>query len=337
MCKVLLSLIIPVYNQELYIERCLSAIELQKSNKIEVIIIDDGSSDQSKNIISEYCYRNNNFYYFYQKNSGVSSARNFGLQKAQGTYVSFIDPDDKIRDDYVEKVLEVIQNKSIEMLCFNAKRVKFDGTKSNILTLNNARIKVYPHDGINGYLLGYLYDLIEAYVWNKIYNMNVIRKYHITFDCNQKICEDLLFNAEYIEHINEIETVNFSLYEYYIYKNSAIHGYKPYSVYQYIRFIDAFNHIAYKNNYVIPAHNLMSFYIGWWFSVIYDESFSKNYKLGWVKITKFLKEPYYVENFKNIKFFDLNMKQKIYYLFIKLHLSKMVYSILYVYNSILKK
>lgn len=92
------SIIVPVFNSELYLDACLESISNQKLQNYEVLLVDDGSTDKTKNICKKYL--SNKFKYFYQKNQGVSAARNFGLSVAQGKFIIFVDSDDTLKPDF---------------------------------------------------------------------------------------------------------------------------------------------------------------------------------------------------------------------------------------------
>ena len=100
----MVSVIIPVYNVEKYIDECLKSVVSQTYKNIEVIIINDGSTDKSEEIIRSYLDKYENITYIYQQNKGVSEARNLGLKNATGDYVLFVDSDDYIHKSMIEKM-----------------------------------------------------------------------------------------------------------------------------------------------------------------------------------------------------------------------------------------
>ena len=100
----LISIIIPVYNAEKYLLKCLNSVINQTYNNLEIILVDDESTDNSSKIYNEFAKNDNRIKIFHQKNKGVSSARNCGIDKARGKYIAFIDPDDEI-----ESNMEMIQ------------------------------------------------------------------------------------------------------------------------------------------------------------------------------------------------------------------------------------
>lgn len=122
------SLIIPVYNVEDYLEKCLDTVEQQTYKEAEIIIVNDGSTDNSPAIIDKYVARNANFKSFTIKNSGLGGARNFGMTKATGDYVIFLDSDDYIAPDCLEKFVAAAQNNDSDIVVCNFCDVKEDGT-----------------------------------------------------------------------------------------------------------------------------------------------------------------------------------------------------------------
>ena len=112
----LLSIIIPIYNLEDYIETCLESIVSQVKDDIEILLIDDGSTDSSKQICELFLKKYSYIKYFYQKNSGVSVARNVGLDKASGEYIMFVDGDDWFLPNTISKIVAKIKDKSFDMI-----------------------------------------------------------------------------------------------------------------------------------------------------------------------------------------------------------------------------
>lgn len=126
----LVSIIIPVYNSEKYLCKLFDSIVCQTSSCIEVIIVDDCSSDGSIGICREYCEKNSNFKLYEQPfNMGVSIARNLGLSKANGKYVLFVDSDDWLDRDYVKRMSDAMENKSVDFVVCGMIDVDIDDTK----------------------------------------------------------------------------------------------------------------------------------------------------------------------------------------------------------------
>ncbi len=116
----LVSVIIPVYNVEKYIEECIDSVLAQTYQNIEIILVDDGSTDSSGQICDNYAENNKHIYVIHQQNGGLSAARNAGLLKADGEYVYFLDSDDYISSDAIEKLVSITENDDSDVVFFDA-------------------------------------------------------------------------------------------------------------------------------------------------------------------------------------------------------------------------
>ena len=114
------SVIIPVYNVEKYLEECIDSVLAQTYQNIEIILVDDGSTDSSGLICDRYAEKNTNISVIHQKNSGLSAARNSGLNKANGDYIYFLDSDDYISADAIEKLFSIAENDKSDIVFFDA-------------------------------------------------------------------------------------------------------------------------------------------------------------------------------------------------------------------------
>ena len=199
----LISIVVPMYNAEISIERCIKSILNQSYNSYELIIIDDGSTDKSKEIVSKYIEKNDNIKYFYQNNRGVSSARNFGLSKCVGEYVCFIDADDYVDENYICTFKKnIIQN--TEMICC--------GYNINGKRISSNKNKVISFKKFEYYLLKKEY--FKGYLWNKIFSLNIIKENNISFNEDIHFGEDTLFCYKYMKCISSVTIISKSLYFY---------------------------------------------------------------------------------------------------------------------------
>ena len=129
-----ISVIIPVYNTEKYLRRCFDSVIAQDYKNLEIVIINDGSEDNSEQIINEYKKKYPELISYYKKeNSGVADTRNFGIEKAQGDYIMFLDSDDYI-DKALLKTLEEYVNKNIDLIKFKLQRVNEEGKTLEIVS-----------------------------------------------------------------------------------------------------------------------------------------------------------------------------------------------------------
>lgn len=209
----LVSVIVPVYNGGTELNRCIDSILNQTYQKIELILIDDGSTDSSLEICREYAAKDNRIRVLHQKNSGVAVARNRGLKEAKGEYVSFVDASDYVEPDYIEKLYRACSYNHCNLSMCNYAEVKGEEIeKADVLT----------KDGMisSAELLGdILYGRdIEGFCWGKIWKKDFIRHEFQKF----RYCEDILFFVENFSHTNEkIATVKKTMYYYVRQKDSV--------------------------------------------------------------------------------------------------------------------
>jgi glycosyltransferase involved in cell wall biosynthesis len=216
-----ISIIIPVYNVEKYLRRCIESILSQSINDFEVILVNDGSSDQSGSIADEYKSKANDqrIIVIHKENGGVSSARNAGLSVASGDYVWFVDGDDWIEPNALEEILSEIENLEVDLVVFGNARVGKNIRLVNSLTLNKPGL--YNFEILDFYKNYYFSNKVGFVPWNKIYRREVIRNNHILFDTEEAFGEDLLFNLYFYLNINTICFSNGVYYNYYVREGSA--------------------------------------------------------------------------------------------------------------------
>lgn len=206
----LVSVIVPAYNCEQYIEKCIKSIEDQDYSNLEIIIVNDGSTDTTVQKIKSIIEKDTRIIYLSQNNQGVSHARNAGLDVARGKYICFVDADDQIGDRYIEQLVNNIEN--CDMVTFY---LHSEQNKNSVIVMNDSKL-------MNELILN---NNIGGYPWNKIYKREIINKFNIRFDENIHVCEDLLFNVEYLQHINNaviIKSYTDPLYYYNIRQGSAL-------------------------------------------------------------------------------------------------------------------
>ena len=208
-----ISVIIPVYNAEEYIDICLNALIKQIKEDDEIILIDDGSTDNSEEKCKKYFEKQSNIKYFKVENGGPARARNIGIDKASGKYIIFLDSDDFIEDNYIEKMLNYIQNADLAICGY--KMVKEFNSKIETRSIPS---KLYNKENMIEILCNS--DMINI-LWNKIFKLDIIKNNGIKFDESEFRGEDLLFNLDYIKNITNIYVTEDVLYNY-IMKNSGL-------------------------------------------------------------------------------------------------------------------
>lgn len=218
-----ISIIIPVYNCEKYLHRCLDSILVQTFRDWECILIDDGSTDLSGKILDDYTEKDQRFIVFHKANGGVSSARNYGLDIANGDYIVFIDADDYVSKTYLQHLLYGISNDSDLSVSFSIKCNGFGDSIKEIY--NGATLTPYNYDRL-------FTDFDFAWhtsPWGKMYKKSIIEIKHLRFDEHLNIGEDLYFLYSYILNSSKIQITSFTDY-YYFYNNSNSLTKKTYSL-----------------------------------------------------------------------------------------------------------
>lgn len=204
------SIIIPVYNAEKYIIRCLESVLNQTYTNFEVLLIDDGSTDNSGKICDMYNRKDSRVSTYHQPNMGQSAARNSALMKAQGKYIVFIDADDYVADTLLEKTIPKMESEDIDILIFKHKEItdnglvpfvnEFEKKNININTLSIKKIRKLI-----------LMDEISNLMWNKIYKKSIWDSLRFpTGYCYEDlyICPELFLNAKKIKYLSTILYIN---------------------------------------------------------------------------------------------------------------------------------
>ena len=203
----MLSVIIPCYNCEKTIVKCyesvIKSIKHSSIENYEIIFINDGSSDKTIDILSEISVCNHSVVIINQKNKGVSTARNKELQISKGDWISFIDSDDTVNENFYAVMMDDCKEVDI-IVC---------GVMSKIHPrLNGGEIKLNKETYINKIL----YDLnVFGYVWNKIYRKEIIQTNDIKFLDNVMFMEDKYFNLQYAHYVNSAKIIQENLYNYF--------------------------------------------------------------------------------------------------------------------------
>ena len=222
------SVIIPVYNVEKYIDRCLKSIISQNYDDLEIIVIDNGSTDSSGSICDTYASEYSNISVYHIENHGVSVARNFGLAKAQGEFICFVDADDYLVGNLFSNMENQLDSE-LDLLVFSY----YNSLEKN-LSETTRSAKILPIEGkkdrnqfIALFTGLFLSDMMYT-VWNKIYRREFLEEHRIMFE-QYELGEDVRFNLNVFECVH---TISFSKTCYYVYvsgrTNSAMGQYNPY-------------------------------------------------------------------------------------------------------------
>lgn len=216
--KSLISIVVPVFNVEDRLNQCIKSIINQTYDNLEIILVNDGSTDKSLEICKKYENIDNRIKLISIDNNGVSNARNVGIKNATGKYIGFVDSDDYIDDDMFELLYRGIEDNNGDLSIIgyqiettNNKVIKNTNLNYNknieIMTKNQAYEKILDK------------NLFQGYCWNKLFKAELLKD--ILFDVNIYICEDLLFVCEYLQRCNTIVYNSKNCYHYIYYSNSS--------------------------------------------------------------------------------------------------------------------
>ena len=220
-----ISIIIPVFNVEKYLKRCVDSILEQKNNNFEIILVDDGSTDKSPEICDLYADQYSNVLVIHKVNSGPSDARNAGLDLATGEWVMFVDSDDYVRNDCFEKILRSLSNR-VDLLIFGSSFFDETGQLIKQSTLDNSTFVLYGEQQKLDFVIQQLLMCKVGWeVWGKVFKRNLIEKYQLRFPKNIMIAEDQLFCVCYCMHSSLINIIKDHLYCYTVRQNSIMSDY----------------------------------------------------------------------------------------------------------------
>lgn len=215
----LVSIIAPVYNAESYLTRCIDSILRQEYKNFELLLIDDGSTDQSGKMCDDYAKRDIRIRVYHRENSGVSASRNFALGLCQGSYIQFLDSDDWITTDSTKLLVRSALETKCDLVIADFYRVvgervsqKGDIEEDVILTREQFAEHMMENPA----------DFYYGVLWNKLYRRDIIEENQIRMDPAISWCEDFLFNLEYIRHADTFYALQAPVYYYFKRKGSLV-------------------------------------------------------------------------------------------------------------------
>lgn len=213
----MVTVIIPAYNCESTIVRCVTSVINQTYKDLEVIVVNDGSVDNTGNIVSNLCVKDSRINLITQPNGGVSTARNCGIAAAKGEFITFVDSDDYIQPTFVEELMAMYAPGLLPVVNFS------DGVSSKgILPIADEEMITIDLGSIDeDYLTGIIGRKIGFCIWNKLFSRDVLVKENIWFDKNIQIGEDMIFMFRYLCHCESISVNSAPLYNYVVNTDSA--------------------------------------------------------------------------------------------------------------------
>ena len=205
------SVIIPVYNSENAIERCISSVLYQEFKDLEIIVVDDGSTDQSGKILDKLANEDSRLRIIHTENKGVSAARNLAIKEAKGTYIQFMDADDYIPTDSTKMLVRTMEENHCDLVIADFYRVVGDNVarkgsirSDDVLTLQQFAECMMDSPS----------DFYYGVLWNKLYRRDLIQDNQLEMDESLNFCEDFIFNMEYLLHTKTIKPLQVPIYYY---------------------------------------------------------------------------------------------------------------------------
>lgn len=221
------SIIIPIYNVEKYIEKCLESIDNQNYDDYEIILVNDGSTDDSAHICESFVARSNSSYQIInQENGGLAAARNTGLLAANGQWIVFVDSDDYVSADFLKVLDNAIAKEPADLYSFNHNRVDAEGNfvEKKLYAVENTTLGFKTEEDMTKFICS---DFINYNLgweaWGMIYKRSIIQGNNIIFQNTKDVfAEDLCFALEYLMHTKKICVLCNLLYNYRIRPGSLI-------------------------------------------------------------------------------------------------------------------
>lgn len=311
-----ISIIVPVYNVEKYLSKCIDSIIEQTFMDWELLLIDDGSPDNSGKICDEYAQKDSRIRVFHKPNGGVSSARNLGLDKAEGKWVTFIDSDDYILPNFIEGLYKPIENgENVDFVhggCYNVKDDK-------IVSVNQT------YEYCIGDNPGYVFNKFRGLTFSKLFSLENVNHdadgRPLRFDENMKIAEDMAFTMDYLMTVKKYAFVEEKGYCYRCDNMSSAtkkRGVSPYSeeLHSFKHLFDTTRKYILKNNLSIEDSKLRLQQRGEQFAEVCFSLYRNNYPM--MERILHLKKDFNEEEYFSVYYAKLNLgKRLLFYLLIR--------------------
>lgn len=205
------SIIVPVYNAERTLRRCIDSILNQEYTDFELLLVNDGSTDHSGAICEEYAARDSRVQVFHKENTGVSATRNLALDRAAGTYLQFLDSDDWITPDATRSLVRAMESGSCDMVVSDFYRVVGErlSQKGHI-----DRDSLLTREEYAACMMENPADFYYGVLWNKLYRRSIVEAHHLRMNTDITWCEDFMFNLEYIRWAETFRAIQLPIYYY---------------------------------------------------------------------------------------------------------------------------
>lgn len=291
-----ISIIIPCYNMQDKVGRCIDSIKQQSYSNFVAYFIDDGSNDNTAEIIKQMISDDSRMDYIYQENGGLSSARNTGIKLAHTAFICFIDSDDYIRQDYLEKLVTPLLDGSYDLSACYFERVYESKTTISRFNYNDLLLCKHPA------------------AWNKMYRLDIIKENHLEFPKGLWY-EDLCFFAQMVPYCKNVKIIEESLYYYVQNPNSIMYTYSD-KIYDIFKVFDLLNNNSSIDKKILEYMEVYHVLVGTVFRASFKPGFNKK---ELKKIVGCVEDeyPYWYKN-SYIRS-QLPLFYKIYLYFIRMH------------------
>lgn len=268
--EVLISVIIPVYNVEKYIRRCLDSICNQTYEMLDIILIDDGSKDSSGRICDEYKMKDERIQVIHKENAGLGMARNTGLEYAKGQYIAFVDSDDFVSEDYIMQMYSQLMKEEADT-CYAGYYEYYSDKYIVEKPIRYNDITFEDEDILDNVLLGMIgtspREKVDFYlpmsVWHALYSKDIICNNKIYFPSEREyISEDIIFHVAYLQHAKKVTFTNKCIYFYRCNNNTSLtHNFKENEFERNVKLVDKIEQelekIMPKDKYINSTRRLL--------------------------------------------------------------------------------
>lgn len=344
------SVIVPVYNSGKYIEKCIESIINQTYQNIEVLIVNDGSTDNSYSICNEYAKKDSRIKLFSIENSGVSYARNLGIENAQGKFITFVDSDDWIKSNMIDFAIEKQQQTNSDIIIWSC--IKSYPNREILVPLLNEEDQSFIDDKSYLYLKSINYfhkqDISKTAVsagttWCKLYKREFLLKNNLQFNPKLTRAQDTIFSINAFYMAGKISYFNEHLYHYRENEGSITSGTKfiedtetPFNALlnEFILFTEKLDKPElYKESIYIRATLILMWHLK---HKYFHEKFEGNLFKRRKSLKKLLDNELYSESIKNVNLNDLPKKEKIMIKFFKRDMILFFYIVYKLNNKLIK-
>ena len=250
----LISVILPVYNVEKYLLQCLRSISSQSYKNIEIVVIIDGSKDRSLDIAKEYSTIDNRVFVLWQENAGSGPARNNGIRHSKGDYIAFVDPDDWIERDYIERLYSIMVSENVDLvLSSKTNNIFQEGKLAKSLNFEVEEITLKNKFDVRAKYLDLRNKMLLSAPTQKLFKRSVILDNMVEFP-DLRRSQDIVFNYRYYDKIDSLAVINYCGYQYRIEESDYV-----------LRLP-----IDYINTIKLIYHDIKALHEKW--GIVYDES-----------------------------------------------------------------